>query len=733
MSQSNLVGKSLGGRYQITRLLGQGGMSAVYRATDPNLHREVAIKVIHPQFSHNPEFVGRFEQEAAAVARLRHPNIVQVYDFNNDDELYFMVLEFVEGRTLFEILQDYSRKGEHIPYKDAIQIAMQVAEAAEYAHKKGMIHRDIKPANVMIDPQGQAVLMDFGIAKIVGGQIHTAAGAVIGTAKYMAPEQVRGDAPDHRTDIYSIGVVLFEMASGKPPFDADSAISLMMKHLQDPLPNLRELQPDIPDSLVTIISKSLAKDPASRYQTAGDLAKALKKAHIRYEAKEDELFRTVQMKAEDLSQAITPPKKAAEADLLKTQKVASENFDQEAPPAEPPGIDKTVRVDSETAAESESFETRKIDTEKLEAPDVLKTQLVSPPGKPMPEAGAPAAPSSGPEGTMVVDEGKFPYPTKGEDRAGGGTRQPSKASGGAGRRPNLALWGGIIGAVVLIGIILGVFAFGGGGGSANPTASATSAAAVVKQESATALPSETSIPPTPQPTATEYVAETVPPATEPPATEPAVEAATSAPTEAVAANPMGNPGASQPGEVYFTTEFDNPLGEEWQASVSSNNLNDVSAEASGGVLHMKILPGNLTFWLTYGLPLDNPDVRVETHAIKVGGPNSNEIGVTCRVGEAGGYQLTYSSNGKWHIWRFDQGQAPTELASGNSNAINMAEHPNDIAATCIGNELSLYINGTLIGSATDDTYTQGGSAGLVIWGEFPDLAVDFEYITATVP
>ena len=251
-------------------------MSTVYQANDPNLRRTVAIKLIHPHLSSDPQFVRRFEQEAAAVAQLRHPNIIQVYDFNHDDGIYYMVLEYVPGETLQAKLMALNASGQRLPLADTIQIMAPVCDAVAYAHQHGMIHRDLKPANVMLNPQGQPILMDFGVAKMLGDVQHTATGAVIGTALYMSPEQARGERPDERSDIYSLGVMLYEMITGVPPFTADSAISLMMKHVTQPVPDIRQINRNVPDLLVAVTKKALAKDPADRYRTASDMALALR-------------------------------------------------------------------------------------------------------------------------------------------------------------------------------------------------------------------------------------------------------------------------------------------------------------------------------------------------------------------------------------------------------------------------------------------------------------------------
>ncbi len=269
------VGKVLGGRYQIEELLGQGGMSAVYKARDPNLRRTVAIKLIHPHLSDNEEFVRRFESEATAVARLRHPNIVQVFDFNHDNDVYYMVLEFVAGETLGARIKRLNASGRRVGVRDALRAMIDICHAADYAHQRGMIHRDIKPANIMLDVNGSAILMDFGIAHMLGGQGHTATGAVLGTALYMSPEQIQGLHPDARSDIYSLGVTLFETLGGRPPFEADSAMTLMMMHLHDPVPDLDALHPGIPEDVRAIVNRALEKDRADRFQSCAEMAAAL--------------------------------------------------------------------------------------------------------------------------------------------------------------------------------------------------------------------------------------------------------------------------------------------------------------------------------------------------------------------------------------------------------------------------------------------------------------------------
>jgi serine/threonine-protein kinase len=221
-------------------------MSSVYRAYDPQLRRDVAVKLIHPHLFDNPKFVHRFEEEAAAVARLRHPNIRQVFDSGHDGESFYMVLEFLPGETLKERLNLYTDKRQLMPLGEVIAIT-----------------------------QGEAILTDFGIAKMVGIKEFTATGAVIGTAAYISPEQTQGEGVDHRTDIYAIAVMLYEIVSGAPPFEADSVMSLMMKHINEPVPDLLKKIPSPHPRMITIIEKALAKEPAQRYQTADEIATEL--------------------------------------------------------------------------------------------------------------------------------------------------------------------------------------------------------------------------------------------------------------------------------------------------------------------------------------------------------------------------------------------------------------------------------------------------------------------------
>jgi serine/threonine-protein kinase len=276
MSEPSWIGKAIGERYQIEEDLGAGGMSTVYRATDLNLRRTVAVKLIHRHLSRDPEFVRRFEAEATVVARLKHPNIVQVYDFDNDGGTYYIVFEYVAGESLQERLVRLADAKRILNEQNSVTVAASIADALQYAHEREVIHRDVKPANIMLDQSDQAILTDFGIAKIVGGTQHTASGVVLGTARYVSPEQVQGRPVTAQSDLYSLGATLFEMLAGRAPYEGDSVVSVLMAHVSEPLPDLQQLRPNISPGLVAAVNKAMAKEPSARFQTAGDMARALR-------------------------------------------------------------------------------------------------------------------------------------------------------------------------------------------------------------------------------------------------------------------------------------------------------------------------------------------------------------------------------------------------------------------------------------------------------------------------
>ncbi|MGA8370234.1 MAG: Stk1 family PASTA domain-containing Ser/Thr kinase, partial [Acidimicrobiales bacterium] len=256
------------GRYELNHLIARGGMAEVYRAHDRLLDRPVALKVLFPELSIDRSFVERFRREAQAAANLSHPNIVPVFDWGEDSGTYFIVMEFVDGRPLSSILKT---AGPLAPDRTA-EIAAPVAAALGYAHKHGVVHRDVKPGNVLITDDGQVKVTDFGIARAVNTEESlTQTGAVMGTATYFSPEQAEGMGVDSRTDIYSLGVVLFEMVTGRPPFLGDTPVAVASKHVRDHPPSPRELNPSIPPTFEAIILKAMDKNPDFRYATAEEL------------------------------------------------------------------------------------------------------------------------------------------------------------------------------------------------------------------------------------------------------------------------------------------------------------------------------------------------------------------------------------------------------------------------------------------------------------------------------
>ena len=272
-----MIGKTLG-KYRITEHVGTGGMSEVYKAYQPGLDRYVAIKVLHSFLVTEENFLARFRREAKIVAMLRHLNIVRVHDFDVKDDVYYMVMEFIDGPTLKARLQEMDKEGQMLPLEEVVRIVTTLANALDYAHQRGMVHRDVKPANIMFTQDGEVVLADFGIAKMVDVAGLTASGAIVGTPLYMAPEQGMGQGGDERADIYSLGVVLYQLLTGRLPFDAETPIGVILKHISEPLRPLTALSPNVPPAIDAVIVRALAKAPKDRYQTVKEFAADLERA-----------------------------------------------------------------------------------------------------------------------------------------------------------------------------------------------------------------------------------------------------------------------------------------------------------------------------------------------------------------------------------------------------------------------------------------------------------------------
>ena len=272
----DIIGRTIANRYEIISKTGVGGMATVYVARDIVLNRNVAVKVLKDEFTTDEEFIKRFNSEAQSAASLTHPNIVSIYDVGNEDGIYYIVMELIRGKTLKQIITEEGA----LPWKWSVKVAIQIAQALETAHKNNIVHRDIKPHNIIITEDGVAKVTDFGIAKAVSNSTITAFGTTIGSVHYFSPEQAKGGYTDAKSDIYSLGVVMYEMLTGKVPFDADTSVSVALKHMQEtPMPPM-EVNENVPKAVNDIILKAMEKEPMARYQTATqmlrDLSRALK-------------------------------------------------------------------------------------------------------------------------------------------------------------------------------------------------------------------------------------------------------------------------------------------------------------------------------------------------------------------------------------------------------------------------------------------------------------------------
>jgi hypothetical protein len=298
---NDLTGQTLG-QYRVLNLIGRGGMAEVYKGYQPLLDRYVAIKIMLPHHAADAEFVERFQREATAIARLRHANIVQIYDFGVQNNLLYMVMEFISGMTLKERLHELRQQKTTMPRREVLGILEELAAALDYAHGHGLVHRDVKPANVLLReepghanpgpttafrtafnsarplPAYTAILTDFGVAKLLEGVQATASGVSMGTPDYMSPEQGRGDEITTESDVYALGVLLFEMLTNRLPFAAETPLAVLLKHISDAPPALREILPDAPVELESVLARALAKSPHDRIHSAGELVSAVEEA-----------------------------------------------------------------------------------------------------------------------------------------------------------------------------------------------------------------------------------------------------------------------------------------------------------------------------------------------------------------------------------------------------------------------------------------------------------------------
>jgi len=269
-----MIGRQIGGRYRLDAPLGEGGMATLWRALDQQLDREVAVKILRPQYSADPGFAGRFRQEARSAASLSHPNIVSVYDYGTDPdgETQFIVMELVNGRDLASILRERGR----VSVNDAVQVAIGVASALEAAHRRGIVHRDVKPGNILITNEGDVKVTDFGIARAVSEASMTVTGTTLGSVHYFSPEQARGDEVTGRSDVYALGIVLYEMLTGRRPFEGESAAGVALKRLTEDPPRPMIAGQPLPPGLEAILRRALERDPARRFPDAGSFAEAMR-------------------------------------------------------------------------------------------------------------------------------------------------------------------------------------------------------------------------------------------------------------------------------------------------------------------------------------------------------------------------------------------------------------------------------------------------------------------------
>lgn len=262
-----MIGKTLGKRYQLVEKIASGGMSNVFKALDLNLKRYDAVKILKDEYSDNPDFVNKFKQEANAVANLNHPNIVNIYNVGQEDGLNFIVMEYVKGKTLKTIIRDTGRLFE----SQAIKYSEQIARALEHAHSNNIVHRDVKPHNILITEDDRVKVLDFGIAKQSNSSTITNSGKIVGSVHYFSPEQARGMTTDRRSDIYSLGIVMYEMVTGRLPFDSESPVTIALKHMQEPIIAPKLINPQISEKMNQIILKATMKDPIDRYQSLDEM------------------------------------------------------------------------------------------------------------------------------------------------------------------------------------------------------------------------------------------------------------------------------------------------------------------------------------------------------------------------------------------------------------------------------------------------------------------------------
>lgn len=269
-----MIGKMLDNRYELVEFIGNGGMALVYRAIDHRTGHSVAVKILRPEFNQDAEFLGRFEREATTASRMSHHNIVNLLDVGQDGEYRYLVMEFVRGKTLKDVIQDRGALAPEV----AGQIAIRILSALQHAHKNGIIHRDIKPQNILVHSDGHIKVADFGIARVAGSSTISRSDSVMGSVHYFSPEQARGEEVTFASDLYSVGVVLYEMLTGQPPFDGDTPVAIALQHINGKAQPMHEINPAVPPAMERVVEKAMEKRPEKRYQSALEMAQDLQRA-----------------------------------------------------------------------------------------------------------------------------------------------------------------------------------------------------------------------------------------------------------------------------------------------------------------------------------------------------------------------------------------------------------------------------------------------------------------------
>ena len=329
-----LIGKRINERYKILELIGGGGMSHVYLAKDMILNREVAIKVLRYDFSNEEELHRRFQREALAATSLAHPNIVSIYDVGNDGDYHFIVMEYIKGKTLKQYIQEFSP----IAPAKAIRIMKQLISAIEHAHDYQIVHRDIKPQNILVDQSGNVKITDFGIATTLSATSYTKTNSVMGTVHYLSPEQARGGVASHKSDIYALGIVLYELLTGELPFSGESAVSIALKHLQSETPSVRAYNSSIPQSLENVVLKATAKDPRHRYSNVSEMGVDIETALLESRLNEPKYTVPLDDDATKVIPIIKEPAKAVEP------KVEAPKVETPAPPTNKKNKKKPLKL-----------------------------------------------------------------------------------------------------------------------------------------------------------------------------------------------------------------------------------------------------------------------------------------------------------------------------------------------------------------------------------------------------